>query len=304
MDMTLELLRVYEEASSCAAAEEALDELRDRGVPPDVSIGDLYDDLAAEAADGGEFELAARVQRKAWELGCERPDIASAMLGWYMLKSGDVEGGEEHFAGLRQEYGSEDIDLLQLIGSARLDSGRPESALQTFDEALALAKAQGDADVVDLLRADRLECRRELGLDPDEDDNARRPAPLGVWPGLGEEQWVLAWFPRAELAAAAERWPILEEELRNPDEYCAQMEHQLRDLKLSSGRPPLVAPLEIEALIRFAEREGLDPGTPAARSRFAAEAGRAATALTWPPGRNEPCWCGSGRKYKRCCGAR
>ena len=21
------------------------------------------------------------------------------------------------------------------------------------------------------------------------------------------------------------------------------------------------------------------------------------------PGRNDPCWCGSGRKYKKCCGA-
>ncbi len=23
----------------------------------------------------------------------------------------------------------------------------------------------------------------------------------------------------------------------------------------------------------------------------------------WPPARNEPCWCGSGTKYKKCCGA-
>lgn len=22
--------------------------------------------------------------------------------------------------------------------------------------------------------------------------------------------------------------------------------------------------------------------------------------VPWPPGRNDPCWCGSGRKYKRC----
>ncbi|MGO9505871.1 MAG: SEC-C metal-binding domain-containing protein, partial [Mycobacterium sp.] len=24
---------------------------------------------------------------------------------------------------------------------------------------------------------------------------------------------------------------------------------------------------------------------------------------SWPPGRNQPCWCGSGRKYKKCCAA-
>ncbi|MEU3308968.1 SEC-C metal-binding domain-containing protein, partial [Nocardiopsis sp. NPDC006832] len=23
----------------------------------------------------------------------------------------------------------------------------------------------------------------------------------------------------------------------------------------------------------------------------------------WPPERNRPCWCGSGRKYKKCCGS-
>jgi hypothetical protein len=26
-------------------------------------------------------------------------------------------------------------------------------------------------------------------------------------------------------------------------------------------------------------------------------------AVEWPPGRNQPCWCGSGTKYKKCCGA-
>jgi SEC-C motif-containing protein len=25
--------------------------------------------------------------------------------------------------------------------------------------------------------------------------------------------------------------------------------------------------------------------------------------LQWPPPRNKPCWCGSGTKYKKCCGA-
>ncbi|MFD0856524.1 SEC-C metal-binding domain-containing protein, partial [Actinomadura adrarensis] len=28
-----------------------------------------------------------------------------------------------------------------------------------------------------------------------------------------------------------------------------------------------------------------------------------APTLTWPPERNAPCWCDSGRKYKKCCGA-
>jgi tetratricopeptide (TPR) repeat protein len=125
---TLDLLNVYEEASSCAEAERALDALRENGVPVGVELGDLYDDLATAAGEEGDFLSAARVQRRAWELGCERPDIAREMLGWYLLKAGDVEAGEEHFARLRKEYGSEDLELLALIGNARLDSGLGESA--------------------------------------------------------------------------------------------------------------------------------------------------------------------------------
>ncbi|WP_370013527.1 SEC-C metal-binding domain-containing protein [Nocardiopsis sp. Huas11] len=25
--------------------------------------------------------------------------------------------------------------------------------------------------------------------------------------------------------------------------------------------------------------------------------------IPWPPGRNQPCWCDAGRKYKKCCGS-
>ncbi|MGH8987317.1 MAG: SEC-C metal-binding domain-containing protein [Acidimicrobiales bacterium] len=43
-------------------------------------------------------------------------------------------------------------------------------------------------------------------------------------------------------------------------------------------------------------------GTGEARSSYAAEIARRGEATPWPPGRNGPCWCGSGRKYKTCCG--
>jgi predicted Zn-dependent protease len=41
-----------------------------------------------------------------------------------------------------------------------------------------------------------------------------------------------------------------------------------------------------------------------ARSSYAARLLADGEAVAWPPGRNEPCWCGSGKKYKRCCGLR
>jgi uncharacterized protein YecA (UPF0149 family) len=40
------------------------------------------------------------------------------------------------------------------------------------------------------------------------------------------------------------------------------------------------------------------------RDRNAADVARdPSRTIAWPPGRNDPCWSGSGRKYKRCCGA-
>lgn len=45
-------------------------------------------------------------------------------------------------------------------------------------------------------------------------------------------------------------------------------------------------------------RDGLE-----ARARYTADRYRLGEAIDWPPGRNDPCCCGSGRNYKKCCGA-
>lgn len=120
----------------------------------------------------------------------------------------------------------------------------------------------------------------------------------------GEEvRWSVAWFPRAEIAVALDRWPSLVDDLTDPDSYCHSIEGTLSTLAAQTGRRPTVAPLQVEALSAFADAEGLDPDTGFARSRFAAELDRRGDAIAWPPGRNDSCWCGSGRKYKRCCGA-
>ena len=149
------------------------------------------------------------------------------MLGWYLLKAGDADAGEELFAELRGERGADDIELLIIIGSARLDSGVGEKALEAFDEALVAARHGDDRELLDRVRAERRECRRELGLLADSDDK-RAPNPaLGI--GLPREtaeqtQWILAWFPRVQHDAALERWPDLGENLGDPDAYCQSME--------------------------------------------------------------------------------
>ena len=63
-----------------------------------------------------------------------------------------------------------------------------------------------------------------------------------------------------------------------------------------------VTAMTVDGLTAHAEESGNDPGSGEARSAYAATLLAAGDAVVWPPGRNEPCWCGSDRKYKKCCG--
>jgi uncharacterized protein YecA (UPF0149 family) len=86
------------------------------------------------------------------------------------------------------------------------------------------------------------------------------------------------------------------------DAYCRHVERQLREVaEVVAPHMMAVAPLRLAEYLPWCEREGVDPEE--ARARYAADLSRRGGAIPWPPARNAPCWCGRGRKYKRCCGA-
>lgn len=293
-----ELLSVYENADALAEAEQALDRIAAMEPSDDLPLGDYYDGLAEVAAEEDDFALAVRAQRRAIEHGCEHQEIARDMLAWYLLKAGNRDEGETAFARLRAERAG-DPQIVSTLANARMDSGDGQGALEAYDEALDLAKSIGDYGWIDQLRAERQYCRFEHGLPPDEDDRlAERVHP--AYPTA--THYSVAWFPRDQIEAALTRWPSLADDLNDPDAYCRTIEARLREIRSETGRQPSVAPLRVEQLVEFAEENGIDPDSGAARSRFAAELGRVGEPVPWPPGRNEPCWCGSERKYKRCCG--
>lgn len=293
-----ELLQSYVEAPGLEEAAAALDELAPSNDLPAQVLGDCYDDLAAAAADDDEHALAARLQRRALQLGCRDPSLAREMLGWYLLKDGSMLDGEAEFAALRAER-PDDVHLMITLGLARSDAGMYDAALAALDEAVALAKRRGFADELDRARIERRAEREHVGLPLDEDDRLTPlPRPL-----IDERiVWTLAWFAPDQHADALARWPSLGEDLADPTAYNRRMEDHLRRLHRETGRRPSIAPLDVDELADWASRAGLDPDTGSARSRFAAELARSGRALAWPPGRNDPCWCRSGRKYKRCCG--
>jgi SEC-C motif. len=293
-----ELLSVYENTDALAEAEDALDRIAAMEPSEDLPLGDYYDGLAEVAAEEDDFPLAVRAQRRAIEHGCKHPELAQEMLAWYLLKAGDRDEGEAAFAKLRAERVG-DPQIVSTLANARMDSGDGQGALAAYDEALDLAKSTGDPAWVDRLRGERQYSRFEHGLPPDEDDRLAEQA-NPAYPRA--THYSVAWFPRDQIEAALARWPSLADDLSDPDAYCRTIEARLRDLRSETGRQPSVAPLRVERLVEFAEENGIDPDSGAARSRLGAELGRKGESVSWPPGRNEPCWCGSGRKYKRCCG--
>ena len=227
-----------------------------------------------------------------------RPAAAREMLGWYLLKSGALEQGERVFGELRAEC-PDDAQILITLGHARSDAGLQVSALCAFDEAVGVAERVGWARVLDRARVERKAEREVVGLQADEDDLL---APLPRPRAAGSIAWTLAWFPPTERAAAIDRWPALAGDFDHPDGYSRRIEEQLRRLRGALGQRPSVAPIVVEALVEWAATEGHDPDSGEARSEYAAMLATAGSTISWPPGRNDPCWCRSGQKYKRCCG--
>jgi hypothetical protein len=83
-------------------------------------------------------------------------------------------------------------------------------------------------------------------------------------------------------------------------EYCRRMDGGIEWMRSHGIHVRAVAPIVVDEFVAWCAEQGEDPEY--VRSHYAAERFRVGDAVAWPPGRNEPCWCGSGRKYKKCCG--
>lgn len=113
----------------------------------------------------------------------------------------------------------------------------------------------------------------------------------------------VGWFPPDQFPAAVAHWPRLNESWKAAtyEEYCRLLQGNLLNFA-AKGLTLRLAPIRVEPFIAWCKTAGADPSTPQARSGYAAELARHGESIPWPPGRKDPCWCGSARKYKKCCG--
>lgn len=159
------------------------------------------------------------------------------------------------------------------------------------------------------------------------DDSAAEPAPPGPcphcgWrppptaeeaadipgarvPTAGSVSMGVAWFTAEEWPRAVAQWPhLLEDMPADHDAYLHEIEFRVSQMAASLGARLIMVPISMGGLLAFAAgQQGLDPGSGRARADYAASLLTDGHGRAWPPERNDACWCGSGKKYKACCGA-
>lgn len=157
-------------------------------------------------------------------------------------------------------------------------------------------------------------------LDPYDTTSSSAPAPSAVIPSAlpastARAAMALAWFPATEFTAALAHWPHLADQAHwataDHTDYNHQLERHLRGLAhqatttTSQASVSLwIAPIHLEAFHTWCSRHDRDPAADNTRASYAADQARTHPdgLIAWPPERNQPCWCASGRKYKKCCG--
>ena len=117
----------------------------------------------------------------------------------------------------------------------------------------------------------------------------------------------LAWFPAGEYPDALARWPELTAEgaakgAVDHAAYNLALERTLRGSADAGLTRLAISPIRIPDFLAWCADRDLDPATSPVRAHYSADLARRHESIAWPPTRNQPCWCGSGRKYKQCCG--
>jgi hypothetical protein len=177
------------------------------------------------------------------------------------------------------------------IVEALTETGRGELAEQWLTAALLTAMEREDraadgseeqldaSDVVDEVVLRRRDVRADLGRTPDEYDALAED--LDAAPDM-------VFFPHSAFSQLLAAQPAMATEIgRDWDTHRALIEGELQDADADGEAldVEVATPGMLAALLADAPDADLAPGPR----------------LVWPPGRNDPCWCGSRTKYKKCC---
>jgi len=270
IDIWRDLIVAGGEDGDCARVDLA-EHLFDVGRDSEAS-DELSALKAGRRTDSGAWMIAA-------ELLAERGDLAGA-LTWYTMAT-------ERFS---------PADLAVLDGEAGWDSepGWMVRGRRSVRVAMGLPPDETDLSVPDEDEIRRL-FRDEITTTAESVAAVRRHRDTPV------EVRILFW-PRAEFRAAVERWPEIGEKVTEP-EYYAALEANFGALSAEGAQRISAVLCSVDSFA--AHLDSIDGGLEdtADRDDYLDGRYREGHFVEWPPQRNQPCWCGSAIKYKKCCGA-
>lgn len=225
-------------------------------------------------------------------------------VAWMHVLAGRKGDADAIWAALERDHPG-DPTVPFLAGNAHAEAGEPAVAAELFARALELALHGGtDGETLRQIVAARAEALEDAGLEPAPIDEAARLA-LARAAAQGTDTPVATPFFRIdEFERAVDAWPAFAADWRDDGHaaYALELDRRMRAVAPGAPRHPVVAPLTVERVVAFAADNDLDAEAAEVRARVAYEVAQEGEAIAWPPGRNEPCWCGSGKKYKKCCG--
>lgn len=246
-------------------------------------------------------------------------DVRASLVG-VLLKRGESARVDLLLRELRRDLAAERAHgpVHEFVGESLESNGRLDEALRWFSAGLTHAERE-DPERVDFgCLNGRSRVRRRLGLPADRYDELceeRRREAMAEFdaetarggspgdPARRLTRLVVLHWPAAELPRLLDRWPTMRDDYGDDhDEHRSHVERHLRELAARSVGVAVVDGT-VEDYVEYAERRDQDPVESATRASYAAHLGSIGRTTHWPPGRNELCWCGSGVKYKRCCGA-
>ncbi len=263
--------------------------------------------LAAEIAESrSKLEAALRYADRAVEVEQNRDDsragAARALHARILFRTGRAEEAMAELEPLRPLL-TRYPDAAAYVTAALAAGGQNRVAEEWLTEAVRTAMATrgqtaepadaGDAGLLFFLLQQRHRIRHVVGLPHDTHDNLAERLETRLAGASAPAAADLLFWPQAEFDRLVAQWPAVSEAYgKDWDSHRAHLEKELvgqAGLRLRSG--------SVAGLTGYAGADG-DPADPKVRAGYARSL---IGQIGWPPERNDPCWCGSGNKYKKCC---
>ncbi|WP_427887826.1 SEC-C metal-binding domain-containing protein [Kribbella sp. GL6] len=320
---TEDIDRIAEEAIDSetpgALAVSLIDAVENGRVADQTDIGYALTVAAEITSDTGDAETSIALAERAIE-AYERSEGTfvchpAAVRADALFQAGRDEEAMTQLSALRERLAA-DPDAPMLVGDVLVSNGLAETAEEWLTEALdEVLRRHGELEstpsdptyddvatlAFELLQA-RHGVRHELGLPHDDHDELADELMENLEDSL-EDESALLFLPQREYEEALRRWPELAvDHGATWDEHRAATEQELR-LRAEHGAVRLaVVPGSADGLAEFATMDGTEQLVNDAVQAYSDSLAESNIAeVNWPPGRNDPCWCGSTSKYKKCC---